>query len=149
MSGFVAMVNLDGSPIDARLLHRMTEYLRFRGPDDCGVQIAGPVGLGHALLRVTDESTHEHQPFTLDGRRWIVADARVDAREDLIATLRGCGQRPLHADAIDAELILCAYSAWGQDCAAHLLGDFAFAVWDGVERRLVCARDHLGVKPLF
>ncbi|HTM02383.1 MAG TPA: asparagine synthase-related protein [Vicinamibacterales bacterium] len=149
MSGFVAMVNRDGSPIDARLLHRMTEYLRFRGPDDCGVEVAGPVGLGHALLRVTDESTHEHQPFTLDGRRWIVADARVDAREALIAALRDRDRQPIRADALDAELILRAYSTWGHDCVAHLLGDFAFAVWDGVERRLVCARDHLGVKPLF
>jgi asparagine synthase (glutamine-hydrolysing) len=148
MSGFVAMVNLDGSPIDAGLLHRMTEYLRFRGPDGCGVHTAGAVGLGHALLRVTDEPTCERQPFTLDGRHWIVADARVDARGDLIAKLRG-HERSVSAETTDAELILRAYRVWGGDCIAHLLGDFAFAAWDSVARRLFCARDHLGVKPLY
>ena len=46
-------------------------------------------------------------------------------------------------------MILRAYCVWGEDCVAHLLGDFTFAMWDGPKRRLFCARDHLGVKPLF
>src|SRR5215470_14102167 len=87
MSGFVAMVNLEGVPIDRRLLDRMTDYLTFRGPDARRVQISGNAGLGHTLLRVTDEAADERQPFTLDGRTWVVADARVDARDDLIAGL--------------------------------------------------------------
>ncbi|HEY1909793.1 MAG TPA: asparagine synthase-related protein [Vicinamibacterales bacterium] len=149
MSGIVAMVNLDGSPIDAALLNRMTEYLTFRGPDGSRVQVDGSAGLGHALLTVTDESTHEEQPVTLDGRRWIVADARVDARQDLIAELNASDQPAVAPDAIDAELILRAYCVWGEDCVSHLLGDFTFAVWDSAARRLFCARDQLGVKPFF
>ena len=107
------------------------------------------VGFGHALLRINEESAREEQPFTLDGRRWIVADARVDGRQALIAELGAREQEPCTGDATDAELILRAYCVWGDDCVAHLLGDFTFAVWDGPQRRLFCARDQLGVKPLF
>jgi asparagine synthase (glutamine-hydrolysing) len=49
----------------------------------------------------------------------------------------------------DSELILAAYRKWGAECARHLLGDFAFAVWDGKKQELFCARDHVGVKPLY
>src|SRR5438552_3262366 len=48
-----------------------------------------------------------------------------------------------------AELILHAYAAWGEGCVCHLLGDFAFAIWDRRQRRLFCARDHFGIKPFF
>jgi asparagine synthetase B (glutamine-hydrolysing) len=77
MSGIVGMLNLDGSPIDGSLLGRMTAYLAFRGPHRQRVQVAKNVGLGQALLRITEESAHEDRPFTLDGRRWIVASGRL------------------------------------------------------------------------
>ncbi|HET6955857.1 MAG TPA: asparagine synthase-related protein [Vicinamibacterales bacterium] len=149
MSGFVAIVNLDGAPLDRRLLDRMTDYLAFRGPDARRVHVTRDAGLGHTLLRVTDESALERQPFTLDGRTWIVADARVDARDDLIASLTGRESRTCAADATDVELIARAFEAWKDECVTHLLGDFAFVVWDEARRQLFCARDHLGVKPLF
>src|SRR5437899_9715369 len=149
MSGIVGMLNLDGAPVDCSLLRRMTDYLAFRGPDKQRVRVTKNVGFGHALLRITEESEREEQPFTLDGRRWIVADARVDARQELIAELRAREQKELASDATDVELILRAYCVWGEDCVKRLLGDFAFAVWDEPRRRLFCARDHLGVKPFF
>jgi asparagine synthase (glutamine-hydrolysing) len=149
MSGFVGVLNLNGLPIDGSLLCRMTEYLAFRGPDNQHVRAMEHVGFGHALLRIHEESALEEQPFTLDGRRWIVADARVDGRQALIAELGARGQEPGTGDATDAELILRAYCVWSEDCVAHLLGDFTFAVWDEPQHRLFCARDHLGVKPLF
>jgi asparagine synthase (glutamine-hydrolysing) len=149
MSGFVAMVNLDGAPLDRRLLDRMTDYLALRGPDARRVHVTRDAGLGHTLLRVTDESVDERQPFTLDGRTWIVADARVDARDDLIASLAGRGRGTCAADATDVELVARAFGVWKDDCVSHLLGDFAFVVWDETRRQLFCARDHFGVKPLF
>ncbi len=145
----VGVLNLDGSPVDGRLLDRLTEYLTFRGPDRHCVRLADNAGFGHALLRTTEESEQEAQPFTLDGRRWVVADARVDARQDLIAELSARQDEELTSSATDAELILRAYGAWGEDCVAHLIGDFAFAVWDELQHRLFCARDQLGVKPFF
>lgn len=73
----------------------------------------------------------------------IKANARLDARDELTAKLR------LPTSLTDAELILHAYAAWGEECVKHLIGDFAFAIWDSRARRFFCARDHFGVKPFY
>jgi len=113
MSGIVGILNLDGSPVDGDLLDRMTAYLGFRGPDGRRAWARKNVGFGHTLLRVTEETARESHPFTLDNQRWVVADARIDARHDLIADLRTAGQQDVAFDAPDVELILRAYGAWG------------------------------------
>ena len=74
---------------------------------------------------------------------WLKANARIDGRDELIRKLN------LKDSLSDDELILHAYEAWGEDCVKHLIGDFAFAIWDGRVKRLFCARDHFGVKPFF
>jgi asparagine synthase (glutamine-hydrolysing) len=148
MSGIVGILNLDGAPVDRTLLQRMTDFMKFRGPDEQRIWVDGNVGFGHTLLRTTFESEHEHQPFTLDGKVWIVADARVDAQDELIAKLNAQGEH-VRRGVTDVELLLRAYRTWGEDCVDRLLGDFAFAVWDDRQQRLFCARDHLGVKPFF
>lgn len=148
MSGIAGIYNLDGRPVDSQLLQQMTGSLAFRGPDAQQVWNRGSVGFGHTLLRTTDESADEHQPLSFENQVWIVADARIDAREELVRKLNanGCNaslNRP------DVELILHAYHVWGEACVEHLLGDFAFAIWDEPQRKLFCARDHFGVKPFF
>jgi asparagine synthase (glutamine-hydrolysing) len=148
MSGFAGIVNADGAPIRRELLDRMANFLGEWGPDASAVWTQGSIGLVHTLLRATPESERERQPASLDGETWIVADARIDARENLLADLRGRG-RDCAAGATEPELLLHAYAAWGEACVEHLLGDFAFAIWDGRNRRLFCARDHFGVKPFF
>lgn len=148
MSGIVGIVDLDGAQIDTRLLRRMTDSLAFRGPDNQAIWIDGTVGLGHALLRTTNESSPEEQPLTLDGTAWITADARLDGRADLIGQLEANGRNGV-GSANDAQLILHAYHSWGRACVEHLLGDFAFAIWDARTRRLFCARDRFGVKPFY
>ncbi len=148
MSGIAGIVNLDGAPVDRGLLQFMTKYLAFRGPDAQEIWSLGPVGFGHTLLRTTFESEQEKQPANLEGKLWITADARIDARAELIAKLRDHGELCSLSDP-DCELILHAYRAWGEKCVEHLLGDFAFAIWDARSRRLFCARDHFGVKPFF
>jgi len=130
MSGIAGIVDFDGALIDRQPLGRMTASMVSRGPDAQEIWVDGNAGFGHALLKTTDESEHERQPFTLDGRVWIVADARVDARHDLIPKLKDKGHQSLSQDATDVELILRAYQAWSEDCVEHLLGDFAFAIWD-------------------
>ena len=65
----------------------------------------------------------------------LKANARIDDRAEKSLT--------------DEELILDTYETWGEDCVKHLLGDFAFAIWDERLKRLFCARDHFGVKPFF
>ena len=152
MSRIVGVVNLDGAPVDPTLLQALAESCG-RGLDAVGVEANGQVGLGHALLRTTDESERERQPSSLDEDVWITADARVDGRTDLVRELVASDTHPVAATDLDAAtddtLLLHAYHAWGERCVEHLLGDFAFAIWDGRRRRLFCARDQLGVKPFF
>ncbi|MGI8704727.1 MAG: asparagine synthetase B family protein [Sphingomicrobium sp.] len=148
MSGFVCIANLDGAPIDPALMSRMTNALAFRGPDAEEIWIGDEVGFGHAMFRTTDESMRERQPCSLDGEVWITGDVRVDGRAELVRALQMAGRSEL-GTATDPELILHAYHAWGEALVDHLLGDFAFAIWDGPKRRLLCARDQLGVKPFF
>lgn len=148
MSGIAGIINLDGAPVDRQLLQRMTAFLAYRGPDTQDIWAAGHVGLGHTMLHTTLESQCERQPWSLDGQVWITADARVDDRAGLMQTLAANGRDHL-ASATDVELILHAYHVWGEDCVTHLLGDFAFAIWDGRRHRLFCARDQFGVKLLY
>lgn len=148
MSGIAGIVDLRGAPVDTALLQRMTRAMEYRGPDRLATWADGAAGFGHTLLRTTMDAVEERQPCTVDGRTWIVADARLDARRDLVEALESTGRVNL-AGAADAHLILHAYAAWGEACAARLLGDFAFAIWDGRERRLFCARDRFGIKPFY
>jgi asparagine synthase (glutamine-hydrolysing) len=148
MSGIVGILHLDGSPVDRALLQRLTDFQSFRGPDAKQIWLSENVGFGHTLLKTTDESEHEHQPFTLGGDVWIVSDARIDAQRDLIADLQDKGQL-VQPGATDVELILRAYQVWSDDCVEHLIGDFTFGIWDGPKQRLLCARDQMGVKCFY
>ena len=144
MSGIVGIVNFDGAPVDRDLLTRLTESMTFRGPDAQQTVNAGQAGFGHTMLRTTWEAAGEKQPLTLDGKDWLIADARIDGRAQLTQKL-GVSESTQN----DAELILLAYHAWKDQCIDHLIGDFALAIWDSNERRLFCARDHFGVKPFY
>ncbi len=79
----------------------------------------------------------------LDGQLVVVADARIDNREDLGQALAIAPGAP------EGAVIAAAYRKWGLDCAAHLEGAFAFALWDAATRRLLCARDLMGVRPFY
>jgi asparagine synthase (glutamine-hydrolysing) len=148
MSGILALLRTDDAPVEPRLVQRLTDLLALRGPDAQHSWCGGRVALGHALLRTTYESEHEHQPLSLDGQVWIVADGRVDARSSLTRALCGDFESVL-LRAPDVELILRAYLQWGEACVEHLLGDFAFAIWDSRRQRLFCGRDQMGVKPFY
>jgi asparagine synthase (glutamine-hydrolysing) len=148
LSGIVGIYHCDGAPVDRALLRALAQYLSYCGPDARDTWTDGCVGLGHTLLRTTRESGNERQPATLEGRLWITADARLDARAELISEVESAGGKANHM-APDSELILEAYARWGTDCVEHLRGDFAFAIWDAPKKSLFCARDQLGVKPFY
>ncbi len=148
LSGFVCIMHGDGAPIERGLLQSLTDLLSFRGPEACGIWSDGPLGMGHTLLRTTHESKNERQPADLEGRYWIVSDARLDAREELIDELQ-LENRNVCSNAPDCNLILQAYAAWGAACIDRLQGDFSFALWDALHKRLFCARDHFGIKPFY
>lgn len=149
MSGIVGILHLDRRPVDQELLEKMTLSMTFRGPDRQNIWLDGHIGFGHTLLRTTIEAETEQQPCTLDGQVWIVADARIDARDELIAKLHAKGVRADLNHLPDVQLILYAYQVWGETCVDHLIGDFAFALWDANSQQLLCVRDQFGIKPFF
>ncbi len=148
MSGIVGFVRIDGRPLDRRLLQRMTAAIAYRGPDKQLMWVGDSVGFGHTLLTANPDSPMHDELVTFDGSVWITADARIDARSELVTELEMHGRR-VGAAATAAQLILHAYYVWGERCVEDLLGDFAFAIWDGTAGRLFCARDRFGIKPFF
>lgn len=148
MSAIVGIYFLDSQPVDRTDLERMVAIVAHRGLDGAGAWNSGPIGLGHRMLWTTPESLHEQLPLVnKTGDIVLTADARIDNREELIAAL-GVTGRP-HGEISDSDLLLSAYEQWGEGCPEKLLGDFAFALWDGRRQTLFCARDHLGVKPFY
>lgn len=148
MSGIVGIVEADNAPVSRELLAKMTEFMAYRGPDARNIWAEGKVGFGHTLLRTTREAAGEYQPLTLDDRVWLVADVRIDGRKELIQKLQDRGEK-VALETPDPNLILQAYKIWGINCLEHLIGDFAFAIWDEPKQHLFCARDHFGVKPFY
>lgn len=147
MSGITGALNLDGRPLEREDMARMVQSIAHRGPDGSGVWTEGSAGLGHRMLWTTPESLNEKLPLADRARNMaITADARIDNRAELIDALDIRGQRE---EISDSELILLAYQRWGERCPERLEGDFAFAIWDGANQLLFCARDHMGVKPFY
>ncbi len=106
------------------------------------------VAMGNGLLWNTPESLSEFLPlYDKEAGLCLTADARVDNREELAAHF-GCNWTDI-AQQPDSWYILQAYKKWGHDCPNHLLGDFAFAIWNEKEQELFAARDIMGVKPFF
>ena len=124
----------------------MSAALAHRGRDGSGIWSGASVAFGHRLLHTTPESVRETQPLTSShSSSTIVADARLDNRDELIAAL-GLAPAPSLSD---AKIVLAAYERWGRNFANRLIGDFAIAIWDERTRTLLCARDPLGVKPFY
>ncbi len=144
MSGICGLLRLDGGPAEG--LDAMLAPLRRRGPDGVRTVRDGPAALGHALLATTPEALSEVLPWThAETGCTVTADVRLDNREELIAAL---GLPDTGRSAGDGELILRAYLRWGEDCPGRLLGDWAFAIWDPRQRRLLAARDQMGLRRL-
>lgn len=123
----------------------MLRAIDHRGPDGGGSWREGPVVLGHQELRTSPESvegTAAGKPEE-EGDLVLVADARLDQRDRLVAKFGADGRQS------DGRLLLRAYREWGVRCVEHLIGDFAFALWDRSRQTLFCARDHFGVRPFY
>jgi len=136
-----------GEPIDAFRLRRMVDTLRHRGPDDDGTYIDGDLGLGHARLSILDLQCG-HQPMSNeDGSLWIVFNGEIFNYQELRSELLARGQR--FRTQSDTEVILHMYAEHGDGFVSSLNGQFAFALWDRIQQKLLLARDRLGVRPLF
>jgi asparagine synthase (glutamine-hydrolysing) len=129
------------------VLEQMRDIIRHRGPDDEGLYVEGPVGLGHRRLSIVDVASG-HQPMTNeDGTLRIVYNGEIYNHTDFREELEARGHR--YQTHCDTETILHLYEEHGARCVEHLRGMFAFAIWDARRRELFIARDRLGVKPLY
>lgn len=146
MSGIAGILRFDGGPVEPGLVEKMTASMSYRGPDGISHWVQGSVALGQCMLRTTPESLEETQPLLNDdGSLVLVMDGRVDNWEELRTELLARGAR-LRTRA-DAELVLRAYEVWGEECLAHIDGDFALVIWNARKREAFCARDRMGHKP--
>jgi len=144
MSGIGGIFNLDGTPVDQGKTEHIAEALKQRGPDGIRTWENGPLVLVHSHFWTTPEEVGEEQPLTV-GNLTLVADARIDNRDELIPLLNAYLSKEIPSD---AEIILAAYQKWGEEAPRHLIGDFAFAIWDEEGQKLFCARDPVGVRLL-
>ena len=153
MSGIVGIWRAQAS-VRLEEIGRMLGAMPYRGPDGVGTWAGEGVdqggGLGQAMLWTTPESLHETLPL-VRGDFALVADVRLDNRETLLPLLASdLAALGLAADVVpDGALLLAAYARWGPACVDHLLGAFAFALWDRRRRGLVCARDPVGIRQLY
>lgn len=141
------------------VLERATQSLAHRGPDDSGTIIlhdpvsgseAGvtEIGLGNRRLAILDLSPLAHQPMQdAETGNWIVYNGEIYNFRDIRRELEETGTTFVSHS--DTEVLLKAYSRWGEACLSKFRGMFAFALWDAHRNRLLLARDPMGIKPLY
>ncbi|MDA0747993.1 MAG: asparagine synthetase B, partial [bacterium] len=138
---------LSNEPIDPGLLTRMTRVLAHRGPDGEGFHVDGPVGLGHRRLSIIDVEGGAQPLSNEDGTVWITFNGEIYNFKELARELQSLGHR--FRSRSDTEVLVHGYEEWGDDVVLRLNGMFAFGLWDARKRRMLLARDHFGVKPLY
>ena len=143
MCGIAGMV---GDP-DPDLLFAMARVMAHRGPDDEGIWHDSMAGLASRRLKVID-LVGGHQPISNeDGSCWLAFNGEIYNHRDLHRQLESKGHR--FASQSDSEVIVHLYEEEGESCLEKLEGMFALAIWDRPKRRLLLARDPLGIKPLY
>lgn len=169
MCGAAGIVGEYPRPVAEAAIRRMTSAQAHRGPDDEGIEIielgagagagagsagsgashgAGVVALGARRLAIIDVSAAGHQPMTDPQTGNVLAyNGEIYNFPELRAELVAKGHD--FRGRTDTEVLLVGYREWGRDVLDRLRGMFAFALWDAPRRRLVVARDHLGIKPLY
>lgn len=130
-----------------RLVSRMVDTIAHRGPDERGVFTRSEAGLGHARLSIVGLGDGQQPMSDAGGALTIVFNGEIFNYVELRSELRSRGRH--FCTSSDTEVILHLYDEMGEDCVTALNGDFAFAIWDARRRRMMLARDRIGVRPLF
>jgi asparagine synthase (glutamine-hydrolysing) len=148
MCGIAGIVAIDGLHPDAHArAARMRDVMAHRGPDDAGVHGDDHAVLVHRRLSIVDLAGGRQPLSNEAGTQWVVFNGEIYNHASLRRVLEAFGHR--YRTKSDTETIAHAYEQWGDDCVHRFRGMFAFAIWDAPRRRLLLARDRLGVKPLY
>lgn len=147
MCGIAGIFNRDGRPVERTILENMTRILAHRGPDGEGLHVDGAIGLGHRRLSIIDLESGAQPLANEDGSVWTVFNGEIYNYQELVPELEAAGH--VFRTHSDTEVIVHAYEQYGLDFLDKLNGMFAIALWDAKQRRLLLARDRLGIKPLI
>jgi asparagine synthase (glutamine-hydrolysing) len=145
--GICGILEFDGTSPEAAVLDRMRDTLAHRGPDGFGTIVAGPCGFGHRRLSIIDPDGSPQPMSDPATGSWLTYNGEIYNYREL--------RRGLEADGIrlrtsgDTEVVLQLLVREGPRALDRLNGIFAFGFWDGRARRLLVARDRLGIKPLY
>jgi asparagine synthase (glutamine-hydrolysing) len=147
MCGICGVVVTDGPPPDAGLVTRMMGRLRHRGPDGSGYFRDERAALGHTRLAIIDTAGGAQPLCNEDGNLWITFNGEIFNYVELGEELRRLGHS--FRTASDTEVVVHAWEEWGESCFSRFNGQWALALWDRREQRLVLSRDRMGVRPLY
>src|SRR5450432_994291 len=147
MCGITGFVTVNPSSESTSVIERMTDSIRHRGPDDFGYYQDPWASLGFRRLAIIDVAGG-HQPMANEDQSlWLVYNGEIFNHADLRPDLEKAGHH--YTNRSDSETILHSYEQYGPACLQRFRGMFAFAIWDKNARKLFCARDRLGKKPLY
>jgi asparagine synthase (glutamine-hydrolysing) len=148
MCGIAGIVSADGLAAEDRdRVIAMRDIISHRGPDDAGLFVDDRAALAHRRLSIVDLATG-HQPLANERDDvWVVFNGEIYNHARVRPELESAGHR--YKTRCDTETIVHAYEQWGDACVDRFRGMFAFAIWDTARRRLLLARDRLGIKPLY
>ena len=147
MCGIAGIVSLEGQPVLETELRDMCSAIVHRGPDDEGFYFQTGVGLGMRRLSIIDLDSGRQPVSNEDGTVWVVFNGEIYNYREIRREMEGRGH--VFSTHGDTETIVHLYEEYGDHCVDHLRGMFAFALWDERRRRLLVARDRLGIKPLY
>ncbi|MHC4880694.1 MAG: asparagine synthase (glutamine-hydrolyzing), partial [Planctomycetota bacterium] len=148
MCGIAGMIYRDTDrPVDRDILGRMAGAIAHRGPDAEGFFVERHVGIAHRRLSIIDLHGGDQPIGNEDGRIQVVFNGEIYNFRELRRDLESRGHQ--FRTTSDTEVIVHAYEEFGDACVERLRGMFAFAIWDGHRRRVLLARDRVGIKPLF
>jgi asparagine synthase (glutamine-hydrolysing) len=148
MCGIAGVVDNQQRAESSAATERMIAALLHRGPDSHGVQNLGPCVLGNTRLAIVDLSERGHMPMcNEDSTVWITYNGECYNAAELRPSLIALGHR--FRSTTDTEVVVHLYEEYGDRCVEKLRGMFAFAIWDVRRRKLLLARDRLGIKPLY
>ena len=148
MCGICGQFNFAGDePVEPEIVRRMTDSIAHRGPDDEGYFFSGPLGLGFRRLSIIDLSGGHQPMFDAQQTVCIIFNGEIYNYKELRQELQKYGH--CFRTNSDTEVIIHGYKEWGTDVFNHLNGMFGVAIWDLQRKRLVVARDAMGIKLVY
>jgi len=146
LCGITGFTHRDGA-FDPARISAATDTITHRGPDQQGTYESPQVSLGAVRLKIIDLHGGDQPMISDDGNTVLVFNGEIYNHRELRAELESRGEK--FKTNSDTEVVLRAFLRWDKDCFARLRGMFALALWTQDSRRLVLARDRLGIKPLY